>query len=64
MKNKGKIRHRNFTLFRKSTQPKHFEQTKGPIITDPQGSYTGTPVNQSGDISFNDLFPTQDADDL
>ena len=64
MENKGKIRHRKFTLFRKSVTPHHFEPVQKHIITDPEGSYTGTPVNQSGEISFTDLYPTQDADDL
>ena len=33
-------------------------------IGDPLGSYTGLPVNSTGEISTEDLFPTQDADDL
>lgn len=64
MENKGNISHRKFTLFRKPSAPRHFEAAKNPIITDPEGSYTGTPVNQTGEINFNDLYPTQDADDL
>ena len=64
MENKGKIRRRSFTLFRKSRPPQHFSPAKKPVITDPEGSYTGTPVNFMGEISADDLYPTQDADDL
>ena len=64
MENKEKKRRGHITIFRKSAAPRHFEATRKPIITDPQGSYTGTPVNGAGELNLNDLYPTQDADDL
>ena len=64
MENKGKICLKGFTLFRKNRTPQHFESAKKPVITDPEGSYTGTPVNFMGEITADDLYPTQDADDL
>ena len=61
MENKGKIRKPKLSAFRKSTFPRHFEAAKNDIISDPQGSYTGTPVSYGDE---DDLYPTQDADDL
>ena len=63
MENNGKLTKRKFFLFRKSTAPHHFESAKSTIITDPNGSYTGTPVNEKGTV-LPDEIPTQDADDL
>ena len=63
MTDKGKIR-KNFSLFRKTTRPHHFDASKKTIITDPEGSYTGIPLNSNGERDFNDMYPTQDADDL
>ena len=61
MENKGKIRKSKLSAFRKSTFPRHFEAAKNSIISDTEGSYTGTPVSFGDE---DDLFPTQDADDL
>ena len=61
MENKGRIRKSGLSAFRKSTLPRHFEAAKNSIISDTDGSYTGTPVS-FGDEE--DLCPTQDADDL
>ncbi len=61
MENKGRIRKSKLSAFRKSTLPRHFEAAKNSIISDTDGSYTGTPVSFSDE---DDLYPTQDADDL
>lgn len=61
MKNKGKFNLSKLSVFKKSSFPRHFEATKNSIVSDPQGSYTGTPVCFNDD---EDLYPTQDADDL
>lgn len=63
MENKGKIRKSGHSAFRKSTFPRHFEASKNNIISDTEGSYTGTPVSFAGEDT-DDLYPTQDADDL
>ena len=63
MENKGNFRRKKFSLFRKSSSGCHFEATPKGIISDPQGSYTGTPLNFTGEPDYNE-YPTQDADDL
>lgn len=61
MENKGKIKRKGLSAFRKSSFPRHFEAAKNSIINDVEGSYTGTPVSFGEE---EDLYPTQDADDL
>ena len=61
MENKGKFRASRFSAFRKSSFPRHFEAAKNSIVSDTEGSYTGTPVSFGDE---DDLSPTQDADDL
>ncbi len=61
MENNGKIKKSKCSAFRKSTFPRHFEAAKNSIVSDAEGSYTGTPVSFSDE---DDLYPTQDADDL
>ncbi len=64
MANKGNSRRPKLSTFRKSSFPRHFEATKNPIISDTEGSYTGTPVGFCENEDTEDLYPTQDADDL
>ena len=61
MENKGKIKSSKISAFRKSSFPRHFEAAKNSIVSDTEGSYTGTPVSFGNE---DDLYPTQDADDL
>ena len=63
MENKGNFRRKKFSLFRKFSPTYHFEASPKGIISDPQGSYTGTPLNSTGEPDYNE-YPTQDADDL
>lgn len=64
MANNGKIKRPKMSVFRKSSFPRHFEAAKNSIISDTEGSYTGTPVSFGEDEIPEDLYPTQDADDL
>lgn len=61
MENKGKTKKSGLSAFRKSSFPRHFEAAKNGIVSDTEGSYTGTPVSFGDDY---DLYPVQDADDL
>ncbi len=63
MENKQKNNKVKITSFRKSYRSRHFTG-EAPPVSDVLGSYTGTPVNLNCMTDYEDLFPTQDADDL
>ena len=64
MEQNGKTRKARIITFRKKRGPEHFSPVNSKILSDVDGSYTGTPVTESFDTDEEDLHPVQDADDL
>ena len=63
LEKKPKASSSKITSFGKKRRSRHFTGDKPPV-SDVLGSYTGTPLNMGTPVSYEDMEPTQDADDL
>lgn len=63
MENKQKNTKSKITSFYTKRRSRHFTR-EAPPVSDVLGSYTGTPVNMGAPLDYEDMTPTQDADDL